>query len=454
MKGNTDFVNENTYRSLLRMFIPLCLAMTLTMLYNMVDSFWVGNMLGEHGMSALTAGTAIVLIMNSLAMGMGNGISVMFAHMVGNKDLDRIPGAAATVLIVGGSISIVITLLGELLLSPILSLMGTPEELLSDALWYLRIYLIGNAALFLYMQFTSIFRAFGDSLFQMKGMILTVIFNAILDPILIRPFGLGGAAAVTVASEILCLIYAVWYYRKNRLFFIDYTGTKREYAKTMLSLSIPTTMQAIMPPISSAVMISFVSSFGVTALAGFGVARNLELIMFMPTTGMCMAMSSIVGQCNGAGRPDRAKDYLKSGMLVGGLMIAVLSALVILFSGKMTGLFGQGTEVAAIVTTFFQIISVGYVLYMLTSCMQGYVTGLGKPWAAMMLLILYYIVFRIPAAYWLSEISGLAGIWGAFLVSHVMAFAVAIYMTIDPDRSLIMTTKRIETKFKIVSSDL
>ena len=190
MKGNTDFVNENTYRSLLRMFIPLCLAMTLTMLYNMVDSFWVGNMLGEHGMSALTAGTAIVLIMNSLAMGMGNGISVMFAHMVGNKDLDRILGAAATVLIVGGSISIVITLLGELLLSPILSLMGTPEELLSDALWYLRIYLIGNAALFLYMQFTSIFRAFGDSLFQMKGMILTVIFNAILDPILIRPFGL------------------------------------------------------------------------------------------------------------------------------------------------------------------------------------------------------------------------------------------------------------------------
>ena len=79
--------------------------------------------------------------------------------------------------------------------------------------------------------------------------------------------------------------------------------------------------------------------------------------------------------------------------------------------------------------------------------MQGYVTGLGKPWAAMILLILYYIVFRIPAAYWLSEISGLAGIWGAFLVSHVMAFAVAIYMTIDPGRSLIMTTKRIETKF-------
>lgn len=446
MKSNTDFVNGDTKRSLLKMFIPLCLAMTLTMLYNMVDSFWVGNMLGEHGMSALTAGTAIVLIMNSLAMGMGNGLSVMFAHLVGNKDYDKIPGAAATVLLVGGIISIVISMLGELFLSPVLSLMGTPEELLADALLYLRIYLIGNAALFLYMQFTSIFRAFGDSIFQMKGMILTVIFNAILDPFLIRPFGLAGAAAVTVASEILCLIYAVLYYKKNRLFSIDYSGTKPEYAKTMLNLSVPTTMQAIMPPISSAVMISFVSSFGVAALAGFGVARNLELIMFMPTTGMCMALSSIVGQCKGAGRLDRAKDYLKSGMFAGGLMTAVLSVIVILFSGKLSGLFGQGAEVAAVVTVFFKIISVGYVLYMLTSCMQGYITGLGKPSTAMILLILYYIIFRIPAAYWLSGISGLAGIWIAFLVSHVMAFAVAIYMTVSPNRNRIMITNKMETK--------
>jgi putative MATE family efflux protein len=447
MKDNTDFVNENTYCSLLKMFIPLCLAMTLTMLYSMVDSFWVGNILGENGMSALTAGTAIVLVMNSLAMGMGNGISVMFAHLIGNKDNDNIPGASAAVLLVGVIISIAVTVLGELLLPLFLSLMGTPDELFADSLMYLRIYLIGNAALFLYMQFTSIFRAFGDSLFQMKGMIITVLFNAIMDPFFIRPFGLAGAAAVTVASEILCLIYAVWYYKKNRLFIVDCSRMKSDYAKTMLSLSVPTTIQAIMPPISSAVMISFVSSFGVTALAGFGVARNLELIMFMPTTGMCMALSSIVGQCKGAGRLDRAKDYLKSGMLVGGLMTAVLSFPVIMFSGKLTSLFGQGPAVATVVTTFFKIISIGYVLYMLTSCMQGYITGLGKPTTAMILLILYYIVFRIPATYWLSGVSGLSGVWIAFLVSHVMAFAVAIFMTIYPTRNRISITN--QTKMQL-----
>ena len=430
MKSKIDFVNGNTNRSLMKMFIPLCLAMTLTMLYNIVDSFWVGNMLGEHGMSALTAGTAIVLIMNSFAMGMGNGISVMFAHLAGKKDKDKIPGAAATVLFVGIIISIVMSLLGEVFLGTLLKLMGTPEVIFPDALLYLRIYLIGNAALFLYMQFTSIFRAFGDSVFQMKGMILTVIFNAVLDPLFIKPFGLAGAAGVTVASEVLCLVYAAWYYRKNKLFTMDFSGIRSEYVKTMLGLSIPTTIQAIMPPISSAVMISFVASFGVTALAGFGVARNLELIMFMPTAGMCMAITSVTGQCEGAGRRDRAGDYLKSGMLIGGLMTAVFSSLVILFSGSLTGMFGQGVEVAGVVASFFKIISVGYVLYMLTSCMQGYITGLGKPATAMVLLILYYIVIRIPAACILCNIAGLSGIWIAFLISHVAAFAIAGLMTV------------------------
>ncbi len=77
MKSKIDFINGNTTKSLLKLFVPLMLAMTLTMAYSMVDSLWVGNFLGEGGMSALTAGTAIVLIMNSLSMGVGNGVSVM-----------------------------------------------------------------------------------------------------------------------------------------------------------------------------------------------------------------------------------------------------------------------------------------------------------------------------------------------------------------------------------------
>lgn len=430
MKSKIDFINGKTRSSLIKMFVPLFLAMTLTMIYNMVDNFWVGNMLGKSGMSALTAGTAIVLIMNSLSMGMGNGISVMVAQLVGAKDKETLPGAIASIMASGSVIAVLFCILSEIAVNPILRLMGTPEEILSDAALYLHIYLIGNAALFIYMQVTSIFRAFGDSMLQMKGMLLTAVFNAIADPLFIKAFGLAGAAVATLISEVLCIVFILFYYKKHRLFEFSFVQMKGEYVRRMLRYSIPTTIQAIMPPISSAVMISFITPFGLNAMAGFGVARNLELIMFMPTTGMCMAITSIVGQCYGAGRADRAKDYLKTGCLLGGIMIAVFSVLVIAFSGPLTGAFGQEAEVAVIVADFFKIISIGYVLYMLTSCMQGYITGLGKPGNAMLLMVSYYILFRIPAAIIFKSFLGLEGIWVAFLVSHVLALILAAVLTV------------------------
>lgn len=428
MNSKIDFINGETNKSLIKMFAPLMVGMIMLMIYNMVDGLWVGNLLGEQGMSALTAGTAIVLFLNSISMGVGNGISVMIANLVGADDRKHIPGAVATVIAVSTVFSIVLLILGEVLVGPILVLMGTPEIIFSDAATYLKIYLLGNAALFIYMVFTSIFRAFGDPMFQMKGMMLTAVFNAVVDPFAIKAYGLAGAAIVTVASEVLCLVYAIIYYRKKKMFSMDFKKINMNDAITMVRLSVPTTVQSIMPPLSSVFMISFISSFGMNTIAGFGVARNLELIMFMPTTGMCMAVTSIVGQCVGAKRHDRAMDYLKSSMIIGGSLIAITSVLVILFSGQLTAVFGQGAEVAQVVSRFFSIISIGYVLYMLTSCMQGYITGIGKPGMAMVLLVLYYIVFRIPTAYIFKQLFGLNGVWFAFLISHILSVVVAFVM--------------------------
>ncbi|MBE6014645.1 MAG: MATE family efflux transporter [Lachnospiraceae bacterium] len=428
MKSKVDFINEKTTRALMKLFIPLMLAMTLTMAYSMVDSLWVGNLLGEAGMSALTASTAIVLIMNSLSMGVGNGVSVMIAQRVGAKDMAGVKRAAAVIMTVSLVFSGAICLVGEFASEFLLAAMGTPTAVLADAVSYLRLYLVGNVALFVYMQFTSIFRAFGDSVFQMKGMLLTVIVNAILDPIMIKWWGFNGVAIATVISEVLCLAYALLYHNRKKWFSFDFKAMTWEDVKTMSRLCVPTSIQSIMPALSSAVMITFVNPFGLTALAGYGVVRNLELIMFMPTNAMSMAVTSIVGQCKGAGRMDRARDYCKTAMLTGGILIGLSSTLVIFTSPILSGCFGQGAEVGAIVAEFFHIVSIGYVLYMLTSCVQGYITGIGRPEKAMLLLIAYYIIFRVPAAVILKAIFGLPGIWLAFLVSHILACVLAFIM--------------------------
>ena len=426
MLSQIDFINGETRKSLLKLFMPLIAAMTLTMAYSLVDSLWVGNLLGQEGMSALTASTAIVLFLNSISMGAGNGVTVMIAGLAGAGDKAKIRGAAATIMTVSLVVALAVSVFGELTARPLLMLMDTPASVLADAVSYLQLYLTGNIALFLYMQFTSIFRAFGDSAFQMKGMFMTVIVNAVLDPVLIHFLGFDGVAIATVISEMMCLIYAAFYYKGRRFFVFNFHAITLQDAKTMCSLCIPTTVQAVMPAISSAIMIALVNPYGVVALAGYGVVRNLELIMFMPTTAMAMAVTTITGYCHGAQRFDRAADYLKESLLVGGILIAGLSAVVIAGCGTLSACFGQPGEVIAITTSFMHIVSVGYLLYMITCCMQGFFTGMGRPGLAMLLLIFYYLIARIPAALLMEMRFGLDGIWMGFLASHILACAAAV----------------------------
>lgn len=216
MKNSIDFIGGDTRRSLLRMVGPLLAAMVLTMAYNLVDSLWVGNLMGETGYAALTSSTSVVLILSAIAMGSSNGAAILIAQTAGAKK--EAGGLISVSLALAGAFSVGVTAVLELALRPLLSAMNTPPELFSMAYDYLSVYLLGYAVIFLYMHFTAAFRAFGDPVFQMKGMLLSTVFNAVADPLMIRGFGLRGAAWATVLSEALCLVFAVVYHRKKRLF--------------------------------------------------------------------------------------------------------------------------------------------------------------------------------------------------------------------------------------------
>ena len=263
---------------------------------------------------------------------------------------------------------------------------------------------------------------------QMKGMFFTTLFNAVIDPFLIRLMGLNGAAWATVLSEVLCLGYAILYYRKKKLFSIDMKGIWKEhaYVTQILSDAIPSALQQCMPAISSAVMVVLVSSFGVTSIAAYGVTNKLEIFLFYPAMAMNMALVTSVGQCAGAGRIDRVKDYMKFACLIGSIFVGVVSVLIILFAGQLSHLFVPADAAAEIVKRFFSIISIGYVMYMLTSCFLGELSGLGKSGFSMLLFFVYYIVVRVPlASVFVRTSLGLDGIWVSILISHVLAAVLA-----------------------------
>lgn len=426
MTTKIDFIGGNTKHCLMTMALPMIAAMFLNMMYNLVDSLWIGNLLGETAYAALTNSTPIILILTSIAMGATNGVSILLSQAIGAKDQKKAESLIATSFSVAVVFSVLVTVLLELLLPGILTALNTPTETYDMAYSYLSIYVLGYLAIYLYCYFTAVLRSFGNSMFQAVAMLTTTILNAILDPVFIRLIGFNGAAIATLLSETICLLFMLIYLKKKKLFAFQLSCFNKSEILPLVQKAVPSVIQQSIPAISTTFLTSLVSTYSITAIAAYGVAGKLEIIVFYPAMALNMVLTTIIGQCVGGERYDRAKDYLKCALGYGCGLLVILSVLVVGFSKQLSGLFVKSDNVAVIVGTYFLIVGIGYVLNTVTNCYLGALNGMGKPSKSMFLMIFYYIVVRMPLAYLLSHLGlGLNGIWVAVLVSHVVASAAA-----------------------------
>ena len=403
------------------------------MAYNLVDSLWIGNLLGKTAYAALTNSTPIILILTSVAMGSTNGVSILLSQAIGSKDKRKTESLIATSLIVAIVFSLLVTLILELCLPTILGALNTPAETYDMAYSYLTIYVLGYVAVYLYLYFTAVLRSFGNSMFQAIAMLVSTVLNAILDPIFIHFIGFQGAAIATLLSQIVCLVFMVIYLKKKKLFYLHITWFDKNDVLPLIQKAIPSVIQQSIPAISTTFLTGLVSTYSITAIAAYGITGKLETILFYPAMALNMVLTTIVGQCIGGQRTDRAKDYLKCALKYGCLLLAILSIVIVVFSKQLSGFFVNSSDVADIVGVYFFIVGIGYLLNTITNSFLGVLNGFGKPAKSMVLMIFYYIVVRMPLAYLLSFLGfGLNGIWFAILISHICAaIASSVVLTLQ-----------------------
>ena len=146
MTTKMDFIGGNTKCCLMAMALPMIAAMFLNMMYNLVDSLWIGNLLGETAYAALTNSTPIILILTSIAMGATNGVSILLAQAIGAKDKEKTERLVATSFCVAVVFSLLATTLLDAFLPEILHALNTPDETYGMAYRYLAIYVLVNLA--------------------------------------------------------------------------------------------------------------------------------------------------------------------------------------------------------------------------------------------------------------------------------------------------------------------
>lgn len=195
----------------------------------------------------------------------------------------------------------------------------------------------------------------------------------------------------------------------------------------LIQKAVPAIVQQSIPAISTTFLTALISSYSITAIAAYGITGKLETILFYPAMALNMVLTTIIGQCVGGKRTDRVKDYLKCALKYGSLFLFLLSAIIVSSSKYLSMLFVRSSDVASIVSGYFLIVGIGYILNTITNCFLGMLNGLGQPSKSMLLMIFYYIIVRMPLAYLFSYLGlGLNGIWIAVLISHICAAIAAM----------------------------
>lgn len=426
MQQNYNFIEEPTKKALFRMFLPMMAGMILNFAYNIVDSLWVGNILGDYALAALTGATPIVTLMFSFGMGITNGMGILLSNQLAKNEKSEEEKIISSTLIMTLGLSMVLVVILEVFLDKILLFINTDTSIFAYAKAYLAIYLIGMIPSYIFCHITVMLRCYGDSVFQMISMVITSIINAVLDPILIKWIGFHGAAAATVFSQFVSLALVLLYCRKKAYFKINLCSVKKAYFMPVLKLSVPTVIQQCTPSLSSVVLTACVSNFGIIAMAGYGIVNKLDMILFMPATCLNMALTPIIGYCVGGNRRDRANDYWKLSVKFSLMIVSICGVLLLGFAKPVAGIFGCSGEAAALVQHCITFLVWGYLFNAVTQCYMGKINGYGQPEKGMVITILNHIVIRIPFSILLSRtFLGLDGIWITLLVSFVAAFICA-----------------------------
>ena len=295
MPTKIDFIGGNTKRCLMTMALPMIAAMFLNMMYNLVDSLWIGNLLGETAYAALTNSTPIILILTSVAMGATNGVSILLSQAIGARDKNRTESLIATSFCVAVVFSVLVTVILELLLPNILNALNTPTETYDMAYSYLSIYVLGYLAIYLYCYFAAVLRSFGNSMFQAIAMLTTTILNAVLDPMFIHFIGFNGAAIATLLSQLICLLFMLIYLKKKKLFKFKISAFDGNEVLPFIQKAIPSIIQQSIPAISTTFLTALVSTYSVTAIAAYGITGKLETILFYPAMALNMVLTTIFG---------------------------------------------------------------------------------------------------------------------------------------------------------------
>lgn len=324
-------------RKMIVFVVPIMITSVLQILFNAADMIVVGRFTGSQALAAVGACSSLVSLIVTLLGGISSACNIMVATRYGagrKNEISQILHTSISVGLIGGAVLCVLGLVS----APYgLLMMGTPEDILDQAVIYLRIYCLSLPGMLVYNYGAATFRAIGDSSRPLYFLIVSGVLNVILNLVFVIVFCLGvaGVAIATTISQYaatIMLLYYLWNADTEYCFRISRLRISFVQLKELLRIGVPAGIQGALFSLSNVVIQTAINSFGSTIIAACSAAANAESIVYVILSAVSQATVSFTAQNAGAGLYKRVRKTVQISIV----MVSVIGLM-------MTLLFGLGS---------------------------------------------------------------------------------------------------------------
>ena len=398
-KQEVDMTQGSIFRHLLAFAFPLLIGNVFQQLYNMVDTWVVGNYVSNEAFSAVGSVGPIINTLIGFFTGLSSGAGAVISQYFGAKREDKVRDTVHTALVMTLLLGIVFTAVGVLMTPAMLGLMKTPEEVLPQSEAYLKVYFSGMLGLMVYNMGAGILRAVGDSRRPFYFLVVSAVINIVLDLVFVLKLGMGveGVAYATViAQSVSAILVLVVLFRSKSCVRVQLSRLRVHWdmLSKIVLVGIPAGIQMMLTAFSNVFVQSYINFFGPDCMSGWTAYSKIDHLLLLPMQSVALASTTFVAQNLGSGQEARARRGIRIAIAMAVGSTALLLIPVLVFAPSLVTFFNDKPEVVEYGTRFLRTISFFYVLCCMNQILAGALRGAGKSRAAMLIMLTSFVFFR------------------------------------------------------------
>ena len=389
----------NTAKHLISFAIPLLIGNLFQMMYNMVDTWVVGQFVSDAAFSAVGTLGSVTNLMIGFFMGLSSGAGVVISRFFGAKQYDRVKDTVNTSLIMTVVLCILFTVVGLVSIPLFMRILDMPSDVNDEAVIYLSIWFAGISGLMIYNIGSAIMRAVGDSRRPFIYLVVAAITNTVLDLVFVIVFGWGvaGVAAATIIAQALsALLTVISLCRNDSCVKISFRGMKfhKSIMKEIFVIGLPAAIQMTITAFSNIFVQSYINFFGKEVMGGWTAYNKIGQLVLLPMQSFALASTTFVGQNIGQNQVKRAEQGANTALLMSVGSTAVILTPIVIFARVFVSFFNSNPEIISYGSLFLRCMLPFYLVWCINQIYSGALRGVGKSTGPMIIMLTSFVAFR------------------------------------------------------------